>query len=150
MPLANSSIDVQAYYQAVRATSQLQDELTVAQANASTHPGDVLLSQKVADLQIAVQNSLSRQNKMQAGLSSDTTDLVKSLSDRLSAYEASTQDFIGTVLTDTLNTSVDLAQVQADLAQKQSDLINTQSTLDNLVNHRQGMNGKRCDDNHYC
>jgi multidrug efflux pump subunit AcrA (membrane-fusion protein) len=147
LPLANSSIDVQAYYQAVRATSQLQDELTVAQGNASAHPGDVLLSQKVADLQNAVQNSLSRQNQIQVGLSSGTTDLVKSLSDRLSAYEASTREFIGTVLTDTLNTSVDLAQVQADLAQKQSDLINTQTTLDNLVNHRKGMNGTRCADN---
>jgi multidrug efflux pump subunit AcrA (membrane-fusion protein) len=146
IPLANSSIDVQAYYQAVRATSQLQDELTVAQGNASSHPGDVLLSQKVADLQIAVQNSLSRQDQIRVGLSSGITDLVKSLSDRLSAYEASTQDFIGTVFTDTLNTSVDLAQVQADLAQKQSDLINTQSTLDTLVNHRKGMNGKRCND----
>jgi HlyD family secretion protein len=147
LPLANSSIDVQAYYQAVRATSQLQDELTVAKDNASTDPGNVLLFQKVTDLQIAVQNSLSRQNKIQVGLSSGTTDLVKNLSDSLSAYDASTKDFIGTVLTDTLNTSVDLAQVQADLAQKQSDLINTQSTLDNLVNHRNGMNGKRCDDN---
>jgi HlyD family secretion protein len=146
LPLANASIDVQTYYQAVRATSQLQDELTVAQGNASTHPGDVLLAQKVADLEIAVQDSLSRQNNLQAGLSSDTTDLANSLSDRLSAYETSTQDFIGTVLTDTLNTSVDLAQVQADLAQKQSDLINTQSTLNDLINHRQGMNGKRCDD----
>lgn len=146
MPLANSSIDVQAYYQAVRATSQLQDELAVAQANASTHPGDVLLSQKVADLQIAVQNSLSKQNEIQFGLSSDTTDLVNTLSDRLSAYEASTQDFIGTVLTDTLNTSVDLATVQADLAQKQSDLINTQTNLDDFVNKRNGMNGKRCSD----
>ncbi len=146
LPLANSPIDVQAYYQAVRATSQLQDELAVAQGNASTHPGDVLFSQKVADLQIAVQNSLSKQNKIQVGLSSDTTDLVKNLSDKLSAYEASTKDFIGTVLTDTLNTSVDLAQIQADLAQKQSVLINTQSTLDDLVNHRKGMNGKRCDE----
>jgi multidrug efflux pump subunit AcrA (membrane-fusion protein) len=146
LPLANSSIDVQAYYQAVRTTSQLQDELTVAQANASTHPGDVLLSQKVADLQIAVQNSLSKQNEIQVGLSSDTTGLVNTLSDRLSAYEASTQDFIGTVLTDTLNTSVDLATVQADLAQKQSDLINTQTNLNDFVNKRNGMNGKRCSD----
>lgn len=146
LPLANSSIDVQAYYQAVRATRQLQDELTVAQANASSHPGDVLLSQKVTDLQVAVQNSLSKQNKIQVGLSSGIIDLVKSLSDRLSAYEAYTEDFIGTVLTDTLNTSVDLAQVQADLAQKQSDLLNLQSTYDDLVNHRKGMNGKRCSD----
>jgi multidrug efflux pump subunit AcrA (membrane-fusion protein) len=146
LPLANSTIDVQAYFQAVRATSQLQDELAVAQANAKTRQEDVLLSQKVADLQIAVQNSLSKQNDIQVGMSSSTTDLVKNLSDSLSAYETSTGEFIGTVLTDTQNTSVDLAQVQADLAQKQSDLINTQTTLDNLVNHRKGMNGKRCSD----
>ncbi len=146
LPLANASIDVQTYFQAVRTTSQLQDELKIAQENASTHPGDVLLAQKVADLEIAVQDSLSSQNNLQAGLSSDSTNLANSLSDRLSAFEASTQDFIGTVLTDTLNTSVNLAQVQADLAQKQSDMINTQSTLNDLINHRQGMNGKRCDD----
>jgi len=146
LPLANASIDIQAYYQAVRATSLLQDELTVAQDSASTHPGDVLLAQKVADLEIAVQDSLAKQNSLQAGLNSNTTDLVKTLSDKLSGYEAATQDFIGTVLTDTLNTSVDLAQVQADLAQKQSTLINTQSTLNDLISHRQGMNGKRCDD----
>lgn len=146
LPLANTSIDVQAYYQAVRTTSQLQDALTVAQGNASAHPEDVLLAQKVADLQSAVQGSLTKQNNIQAGLSSETTDLVNSLSNKLSAFEASTNDFIGTVLTDTTNTSVDLAQVQADLAQKQSALISTQSTLNDLTNHRQGMNGKRCDD----
>ncbi len=72
--------------------------------------------------------------------------MVSTLSDSLSAYEASTNNFIGSVITDTTNTSVDLAQVQADLAQKQSDLINTQTTLTDLTNHRQGMNGKRCDD----
>jgi multidrug efflux pump subunit AcrA (membrane-fusion protein) len=146
LPLANASIDVQAYYQTVRTTSQLQDALTVAQGSASAHPEDVLLAQKVADLQIAVQDSLTKQNNLQAGLSSNTTDLVNTLTDKLSAYESSTNDFIGTVLTDTTNTSVDLAQVQADLAQKQSDLISTQSTLNDLTNHRQGMNGKRCND----
>jgi multidrug efflux pump subunit AcrA (membrane-fusion protein) len=147
LPLANASIDVQAYYQAVRATSQLQDALMVAQDSASAHPEDVPLAQKVTDLQIAVQDSLTKQNNLQAGLSSDTTDLVNTLSDKLSAYEASTNYFIGTVLTDTTNTSVDLAQVEADLAQKQSDLISTQSTLNDLTNHRRGMNGLRCDDN---
>jgi HlyD family secretion protein len=146
LPLANASIDVQAYYQAVRATSQLQNALTMVQGSASAHPEDVLLAQKVADLKIAMQDSLTKQNNLQAALSSDTTDLVNTLSDKLSAYEASTKDFIGTVLTDTLNTSVDLAQVQADLAQKQSNLISTQSTLNDLTNHRQGMNGKRCAD----
>ncbi len=146
LPLANASIDVQAYYQAVRTASQLQDELTVTQSSASAHPEDVLLAQKVANLGTAVQDSLTRQNNLQSGLSSDTTELVNNLSDKLSAYEASTKDFIGTVFTDTSNSSVDLARVQADLAQKQSDLINTQTTLDDLINHRLGMNGKRCDD----
>jgi multidrug efflux pump subunit AcrA (membrane-fusion protein) len=146
MPLANTSIDVQAYYQAVRATSQLQEALTDAQESASAHPEDALLAQKVADLQIALQDSITKQNNLKAGLSLDTIDRVNALSDSLSAYEASTKDFIGTVITDTTNTSVNLAQVQADLAQKQSDLISTQSKLDDLTNHRQGMNGKRCDD----
>jgi len=145
-PLANASIDVQAYYQTLRATSQLQDALTVAQDSASAHPEDTALAQKVADLQIAVQDSLTKQNILQAGLPSDTIGLVSTLSDKLSAYEASTNDFIGSVITDTTNTSVDLAQIQADLAQKQSNLINTQTTLTDLTNKRQGMNGKRCDD----
>lgn len=146
LPLANASIDVQAYYQAVRKTSQLKDELAVAQASAGANPEDILLAQKVADLQIAVQDSLAKQNKYQSELDSVTTELVNSLSDSLSTYEASTKEFISTVITDTSNTSVDLAQIQADLAQKQQNLINTQSTLNDLVNHRQGMNGKRCDD----
>jgi HlyD family secretion protein len=146
MPLANASIDVQAFYQAVRKTSQLQDTLAVAQESASAHPEDSVLAQKVADLQIAVQESLTRQNNLQAGLPSDTIDLVSTLSDQLSAYEASSNEFIGSVITDTTNTSVDLAQIQADLAQKQSDLINTQTRLEDLINHRQGMSGKRCDD----
>ena len=146
LPLANASIDVQAYFQAVRKTSQLQDELAIAKNSASAHPQDAMLAQKVADLQVAVQDSLANQNNLQPGLSADTVELVKNLSDKLSAYEATTNDFIGTVLTDTLNTSVDLAQVQADLAQKQSALIDTQTNLTDLVNHRQTMNGKRCDD----
>jgi HlyD family secretion protein len=146
LPLANASIDVQAYFQAAREASYLQVALTLAQASATDHPEDVLLAQKVADLQIAVQDSLDEQNYLQAGLSLDTIDRVNSLSDKLSAYEASTNDFIGTVLTNTTNTSVDLAQIEADIAQKQSSLITTQSTLDDLTNHRQGMNGKRCDD----
>ncbi|MFZ2097020.1 MAG: efflux RND transporter periplasmic adaptor subunit [Anaerolineales bacterium] len=146
LPLANASIDVQAYYQAVRTTSQLQDELTIAQNNARAFPGDVLLAQKVADLEKAVQDSLTKQNSLQFGQSSITTDLVITLSDRLSAYETATEGFISTVLTDTVNTSVDLARLQADLAQKQSDLINTQTTLDDLISHRQTMNGRRCDD----
>jgi multidrug efflux pump subunit AcrA (membrane-fusion protein) len=146
LPLANATIDVQAYYQAVRTTRQLQDELSIARDNAQAHPADALLAQKVSDLEIAVQNSLSKQSGFQSGLSADTSNLVITLSDSLSAYEASTEDFISTVLTDTSTTSVDLAQIQADLAQKQSDRISKQSTLDDLVSHRQGMNGKRCDD----
>jgi HlyD family secretion protein len=146
LPLANASIDVQAYFQAVQGTKQLQDALNVTQDRASAHPEDVALAQKVADLQVAVQDSLTRQSNQQAGLPSDTVDLVTTLSDKLSAYESSTNDFIGSVITDTMNTSVDLAQVQADLAQKQSDLINTQTTLTDLINKRLGMSGKRCED----
>jgi len=146
LPLANASIDVQAYYQAVRRTNQLQDALTVAQDNASAHPEDTPLAQKVADLQVAVQDSLTKQANLQSGLPSDTIDLVSTLSDKLSAYEASTNDFIGSVITDTTNTSVDLAQIQADLAQKQSNLITSQTSLTDLTNKRQGMSGKRCDD----
>jgi multidrug efflux pump subunit AcrA (membrane-fusion protein) len=146
LPLANASIDVQAYYQAVQRTAQLQDALKVAQDSTSAHPENTALAQKVADLQVAVQDSLTKQSNLQAGLPSDTVDMVSTLSDKLSAYEISTNDFIGSVITDTTNTSVDLAQVQADLAQKQSDLINTQSTLTDLINKRLGMSGKRCDD----
>jgi RND family efflux transporter MFP subunit len=146
MPMANTSIDVQAYYQALRATSQLQDALTLAQDSASAHPEDVALAQKVADLHIAVKDNLTKQNNLQLGLSSDTVNLVSTLSDKLSAYETSTDGFIGSVITDTTNTSVDLAQIQADLAQKQSNLINSQTTLTDLTNKRLGMNGKRCDD----
>jgi len=146
LPLANASIDVQAYYQTVRTTSQLQDELMIAQGSAGAHPQDSLLAQKVADLQIAVQNNQSKQDYLQAALPADTIELVNALSGKLSDFEASTQEFIGTVITDTTNTSVDLAQVQADLAQKQSTLINTQSTLEDLTNQRLGMNGKRCDE----
>jgi RND family efflux transporter MFP subunit len=146
LPLANASVDVQAYYQAVRATSLLQDELRNAQNNASALPDDPLLAQKVADLEKAVQDSLTKQNSLALSLPAATSDLVIALSDSLSAYEAASAGFISTVLTDTLNTSVDLASLQAALAQKQSDLINTQTTLDDLISHRQTMNGKRCDD----
>jgi multidrug efflux pump subunit AcrA (membrane-fusion protein) len=146
LPLANASIDVQAYYQTVRATSLLQDELDKAQNNTTAFPNDTLLAQKVNDLEKAVQDSLIKQNNMQTSLPSTSSDLVITLSDSLSAYESASQGFIGTVLTDTLNTSVDLARLQADLAQKQSDLIDTQKTLDDAISHRQNMNGKRCDD----
>ncbi len=146
LPLANASIDVQAYYQAVRATSQLQAELTSAKTSASAHPTDAMQAQKVADLETAVQASLVKQNNLKASVALNTSQQVVTLSDSLSAFDTASQEFIGTVLTDTLNTSVDLARIQADLAQKQSDLISAQTTLNDLVSHRQNMNGRRCDD----
>ncbi len=146
LPLANASIDVQAYFQAARTTSQLQAELSSARDSASAHPGDAVLAQKVADLEAAVQNSLTKQNNMQTGVPADTSQLVESLSGSLTSYEAVSDKFIGSVLTDTLNTSVNLAQIQADLAQKQSSLLSAQTTLTDLVNQRANMNGKRCDD----
>lgn len=146
LPLANGSIDVQASYQAVRDTSQLQAELKVAQDSASLHPDDVTLAQKVADLQTAMQESQTRQNDLQAGLSADTVGLVNTLSDKLSAYDTSATGFISSVITDTMNTNVNVAQLQADLTQKQSSLIKAQSTLTDLMNKRAGMNGKRCTD----
>ena len=146
LPLVNTSIDVQAYYQAVRKTGQLQEELVLAKQNASALPGDALLAQKVADLDSALQGSQSQQAKLLLTVPANLADLVNTLSSQLTAYEGSTQNFIGTVFTDTLNAGVDLAGIQADLAQKQSTLISTQTTLDDLISHRQTMNGKRCDD----
>ena len=81
LPLANTSIDIQAYYQKVRETSQLQDKLIVAQDNASVHPDDAALAQKVTDLQVAVQASQTKQNDLQAGLSAETINLVRCLSE---------------------------------------------------------------------
>jgi multidrug efflux pump subunit AcrA (membrane-fusion protein) len=95
LPLANASIDVQAYYQAVQGTKQLQDALKVAQDRASAHPEDAALAQKVADLQVAVQDSITKQTKLQTGLPTDTIDLVGTLTDNLSTYEDSTNNFIG-------------------------------------------------------
>jgi multidrug efflux pump subunit AcrA (membrane-fusion protein) len=146
LPLANASIDIQAYYQAVRDTSQVQAELKVAQDNASLHPDNVTLAQKVTDLQTAVQESQTKQNDLQAGLPVGTADLINSLSESLSAYETSATNFIGTVITDTANTNVNLAQLHADLTQKQSSLITAQSTLTDQMNKRARMSGKRCDD----
>ncbi len=146
LPLVNTSIDVQAYYQAVRKTNQLQQELTLAKENAAAHPDDALLAQKVTALDNALQDSLAKQDSLLPAVSPDMASLVKTLSSQLATYDNSTQDFIGTVYTDTLNAGVDLAAIQADQAQKQSTLINTQTNLDDLINHRQNMNGKRCDD----
>jgi multidrug efflux pump subunit AcrA (membrane-fusion protein) len=146
LPLANASIDVQAFYQAVRTTSLLQSELKVAQDSATIHPDDTALAQKVADLQVALQDSQTKQNNLQVGLPTDTVNLVTTLSSSLSAYETSATNFIGSVITDTTNTSVNLAQLQADLAQKQSSLLSAQSTLTDQINTREGMNGTRCTD----
>jgi multidrug efflux pump subunit AcrA (membrane-fusion protein) len=146
LPLANSSIDIQAYYQAVRDTSQLQAQLTAVADNASLHPTDTALAQKVADLQTAVQDSQTKQTDLQAGMSSSFVDLANALSDKLTAYDTAASDFIGLVVTSTMNSNVNSAQLQADLTQKQSTLIDTQSTLTDLVNKRATMNGKRCTD----
>jgi RND family efflux transporter MFP subunit len=146
MPLANANIDVQAYYQAVRETSQLQDELTAAGNNTSIHPTDTTLAQKVTDLQTAVQESQTKQNDLQAGLAPNIVELVNTLSDKLTAYDVAASDFIGLVVTSTTNSNVNLAQLQADLASKQSSLISAQTTLDNQSNTRAGMNGVRCTD----
>lgn len=146
LPLANASIDVQAFYQAVRRTRLLQDTLAAAQAIIRANPGDSLMAQKIDDLEVAVQESQAKQDALQVGLPQETTSKVTILSDSLSAYETSTEGFIGSVITDTTNASVDLAQIQADLAQKQSTLLSTQKTLDDLTNQRKNMSGKRCDD----
>ena len=145
-PLANASIDVQAYYQALRKASELQEELRIAKASAEAHPEDTILTQKVVDLEAAVQESLIKQDGLQAGQPTELTDPVRNLSDKLSAYENATLQFISTVITNTSASSIDLARVQADLTQRQSDLINKQSALEDLINQRLGMNGKRCDD----
>jgi multidrug efflux pump subunit AcrA (membrane-fusion protein) len=145
-PLANTSIDIQAYYQAVRTTSQLQEELTLAGASATAHPEQAPLVQKVADLEAAVQDSLLKQDALKTDQPMEFTVPVDDLSEKLSAYENATLHFISAVITDTSATSLDLARIQADLAQKQSDLINKQTALDDLMNQRLGMNGKRCDD----
>lgn len=146
MPLANATVDIEAYYQAVRETSQLQDGLTTAGVNARIHPTDNTLAQKVTDLQSAVQESQTKQKDLQAGLAPNVVELVNTLSDKLTAYDTAASDFIGSVVTSTTNSNVNLAQLQADLASKQSSLISAQNTLDNQTNTRAGMNGVRCTD----
>jgi multidrug efflux pump subunit AcrA (membrane-fusion protein) len=146
LPLVNTSIDVQAFYQAVRESSQLQEDLAAAQANTDQQPDDSLFAERVTALESSLQGSVSRQNSLQSGLDTSTIELVKNLSDSTTSYESATRNFISTVITDTLSSNIDLAQVQADLTQKQSSLINLQSTLTDQVNQRQNMNGKRCDD----
>jgi HlyD family secretion protein len=145
MPLANASIDVQSYYQAVSDTSTLQAELTAAQQNASTHPDDAILAQKVTSLQTALQNSQANETKLQAGLSVGVVQLVNTLVDKQNAYDTAALDFIGAVVTTTASTNVNLAQIQADLTSKQSSLLSEQSTLQDQQNKRAAMNGQRCD-----
>ena len=146
MPLANSSIDVQAYYQAVRDNSQLQDQLKAAQDNASAHSTDTILAQKVTTLQAALQDSQTKVSDLKANLPSSMIGLVNTLSDKLSAYDTAASSFIGSVVTSTANSNVNVAQIQADLASKQSALLSTQSTLQDQTNKRAGMNGTRCTD----
>ena len=146
MPLANASIDIQAYYQAVRDTSQLQNSLTAAEDNAALHPNDTLLAQKVTDLKNAVSESQTKESNLQAGLSDGVVTLVNDLSSQLSAYNSAASDFIGQVITATGNSNVDLASLQADLATKQSSLLSAQSTLSDQQSKRASMNGKRCSD----
>ncbi len=145
MPLANNSVDVQAYYQAVRDSSALQDELTAAQDNASTHPTDTTLAQKVSSLQAALQSSQANETNLQAALSPEMVNLVNTLSSKLDAYNSAASNFIGLVVTNTASANVNVAQIQADLTAKQSTLLSTQSTLQDQMNKRAAMNGTRCD-----
>jgi multidrug efflux pump subunit AcrA (membrane-fusion protein) len=145
LPLANASIDIQAYYQAVRETSQLQAQLIATEQNASIHPADTAQAQKVTDLQTAVQDSQTKENDLQAGLSANTVQLVQTLSGKLDAYDTAASDFIGLVVTNTMSVNVNAAQLQADLTSKQSTLLSTQDTLQSQINKRAAMNGTRCD-----
>jgi RND family efflux transporter MFP subunit len=145
LPLANASVDIQAYYQAVRDTSQLQAELTTTQNNVSIHTTDTAMAQKVTDLQIAVQDSQTKENDLQAGLSANTVQLVQTLSDKLDAYDTAASDFIGLVVSNTTSVNVNAAQLQADLTSKQSTLLSTQDTLQSQINKHAAMNGTRCD-----
>jgi multidrug efflux pump subunit AcrA (membrane-fusion protein) len=146
MPLANTTIDVQAYYQSVRDTSQLQNSLTAAEDNAALHPNETVLAQKVTDLKNAVSDSQTKESNLQAGLSTDVVTLVKDLSNQLDAYNSAASDFIGQVVTATGNSNVDLASLQADLTSKQSSLLSAQSTLTDQQSKRASMNGTRCSD----
>lgn len=146
LPLANAPIDTQAYYQAVRDTSALQDELSAAQQNASAHPTDTTLAQKVSTLQAAVQDSQNNENTLKANLSANMIEMVNTLSNKLSAYDSAASNFISLVVTNTASANVNVAQIQADLTSKQASLLSEQSTLQDQQNKRAAMNGKRCDD----
>lgn len=146
LPLANAPIDTQAYYQAVRDTSALQDELSAAQQNARAHPTDTTLAQKVSTLQAAVQDSQNNENTLKANLSANMIEMVNTLSNKLSAYDSAASNFISLVVTNTASANVNVAQIQADLTSKQASLLSEQSTLQDQQNKRAAMNGKRCDD----
>ncbi len=145
LPLANSSIMVQEYFQAVRDTATLQAELAAAQQNAGIHPSDATLAQKVSDLQAAVQTSQTTQDGLQANIDTTTAGLVIDLSNKLSAYDAATNNFISNVTDATSTTNTNAAQIQADLTAKQATLISDQTTLQNQQATRAGMVGQRCD-----
>jgi RND family efflux transporter MFP subunit len=145
LPLANAPITVQEYFQAVRDTSALSDALTDAQNNAKLHPDNTTLAQKVTDLQAALQTNQTAQNNLQTSVDSTTAALVIALSDKLSAYDTGTNNFISTITTATTSTNVNSAQILTDLTSKQSSLLTAQSTLQNQINKRAGMVGARCD-----
>jgi RND family efflux transporter MFP subunit len=129
----------------VRDTSALSDALTDAQNNAKLHPDNTTLAQKVTDLQAALQTNQTAQNNLQTSVDSTTAALVIALSDKLSAYDTGTNNFISTITTATTSTNVNSAQILTDLTSKQSSLLTAQSTLQNQINKRAGMVGARCD-----
>ncbi len=145
MPLANAPINVQSYYQSVMDTTALQAELTDAQSNAALQPTDAVLTQKVNDLQSAVNTSQQTESSMAAGISSQEVQLVNTLADKQAAYNAAAAAFVGGVITSTASSNANLVQIQADLTTKQSTLLNDQSTLQSQQNTRAAMNGQRCD-----
>jgi HlyD family secretion protein len=145
LPLANASIDVQAYFQAVSDASVVQEELAAAEQNANNNPNDTVMAQKVTSLKTAVQNSQTKETQLQAGLSSDVVQLVNTLVDKQNAYDTAAANFIGAVVTTTASSNVNLAQIEADLTSKQSSLLSEQSTLQDQQNKRASMNGARCD-----
>ncbi len=82
LPLANASIDVQAYFQALRDTNALQAGLTAAEAIAGINSTDTTLAQKVSALETAVQGSQNNASILQATLSPEVSQLASTLSDK--------------------------------------------------------------------
>jgi HlyD family secretion protein len=97
LPLANASIDVQAYYQAALTSAQLAIQLANAQALATANPGQSLLAQRVSDLHQALTDSQSTQATLKAVLTSTQAEQVDSRVEKLMAYEKSAQAFIASV-----------------------------------------------------